>query len=318
MSSDGTSPSPRLLEWWLLFLAVVASVTAFLIASHAWRTIEDHALKSLGPTGDEGPIGALGPRGERGIPGPRGPRGGTGVRGGRGPTGPLGMTGETGAMGQQGAVGLPGPFGPAVHTGPTGPAGFRGFASATGNTGPNSTSANTGPTGVVGATGSAFMGYLSAVYSVAIAALPDRDSVFSSPLTTAAKMNLVQLIDRSQGAFTFNDGIIGFPPSTTSAFNVRVSIAGFISGDMAAGGVPGFASVSFAALPITARPWVIGASYAAGSSQHIFSSTVSDTIHPSAASNPADMTFHVKITQFWQNPELTVSSLAIEISQLSS
>lgn len=318
---DGNTISPSRFEWWVLFLTSVASLASLTLAGHAWRTVDD-ALVEVATTSEEdskiGSTGAFGPRGIPGVVGFRGPTGPTGVTGGIGPEGLRGATGPRGSTGVTGPRGLPGPLGAPVFTGPTGARGNTGFASPTGLTGPMNSSSPTGTQGPTGPTGPAVFGYLSAVYSMSTSSvLNSTNSAFNAPLLQSSPtMVLNQIAYTPAGGFTFNDGVITFAPSSSAIFSVRISMSGSLSGDPAPGGVAGNAEIAFPSLPLSsATPWVIGAQFAGGSSQHIFTSTITDTIQPNNVSS--SMSFHVMISGGWITPKLAISSLTIEIAQLA-
>lgn len=303
-------------EWWLQVVAVIIAIVAFVIALHSWNTIESHGDKGIGETGDVGPIGFFGPRGSMGIMGPRGPFGPTGPTGGTGPPGPTGITGQTGGTGPTGGFGQQGIFGPPTYTGPSGPTGFVGFPSPNGPMGPSGANAQTGPTGSTGLTGTSQMPYLFATYSLGAKSLQPTSTSIAVPLVTNAGFILVQEIDHKGNSFGYNQGAISFSASNSleAAFGIRVSVSGRITG----GHATDTASLSFPSLPISTNVnWIVGASYNTGTSAHLFSSTILDTLRPISFGNSRNLSFNVILSAGFQSPNLLVDTLTLEIAQLS-
>ncbi len=319
-STAGVNRTSRRLEWWLQVLAVIIALIVFIIANNAWYRLQVQAtVKQLGPTGEIGAQGFLGQRGPIGVMGPQGPQGYTGPTGGTGPRGPTGIPASTGTTGDTGITGLNGPLGLPLFTGPTGATGFTGLSSSFGPTGPNADPLLAGPTGQTGPTGSEILPFVFATYTMPSFQLTTADTTFISPLLSSGHMQQVILVNRQEGAFVYHEGNITFTntSSTTTAFNVRFTIAGSISGIVNSG----HAYISFQTLPIaTNTPWKIGAVYSPGASAHLFSGTLIDTISPLSINYIGNLTFHCIIDGSFSatTTSLSISQLTVEIAQLST
>lgn len=320
MSEDSERPqlpNARVLEWVLQSLAVVIAVAAFLLALQAWNTIDNNSGKGIGSTGEFGPQGFMGEPGVRGFIGRQGPTGPTGSTGGTGPPGPIGQTGETGATGWIGSLGFPGPNGAVVFTGPTGATGFTGAFSITGNTGPDAPVTAVGQAGQDGPTGSSSLPYLSAVYRCQDVSISQNPTVFGVPLVGSAlsKLFLVSLLDRSGSSFTYNNGSPNFTPqSQTAAFNIRVSISGFVTG----GSESDYLIITFSSLPLASPSWILGSKFVANGPARYFSSSICDTIGPTIYTRTPNFSFSIQFVSALDNPQVTIESYAIEISQIAS
>lgn len=309
----------RFLEWWLQVVAIIVAIAIFVLALHAWDSVETQvANNKLGETGEQGPQGFLGPRGARGLLGPTGYVGRTGPTGDTGPLGPTGPTGVTGSSGPTGYTGLAGPIGPPVFTGPTGPTGFTGLPSNTGLPGPTGNLTATGATGLTGPTGSSVLPFVYATYTMPSFHITQPQTTFIVPLRT--NMQQVSLVNESGTAFTYTDGTVSFvqTPSPNLAFNIRVSIAGSIT---AGTSHTDYARIVFATLPVsTNAPWNIAATYSPGSASYLFSGTLIDTVSPASISWNGDFKFYCFVGSSFTGTGifLDVTLLTIEIAQLST
>jgi hypothetical protein len=145
------------------------------------------------------------------------------------------------------------------------------------------------------------------------------DTVFLAPLIDTGHLEGVNLVNYQGTSFTYNQGLVSFVQtnSVTQAFNIRISIAGGISGGNAAS----YAHISFPTLPIsTNASWNIGARFSPGASQHLFNATLIDTVDPSTINFQGNLTFHVFVDNTFSTTDtfLNITSLNVEIAQLAS